>query len=68
MLYGLKQSTWTRHMIPRWQCNNGGSDGGLLSVERLASQGLDAGRIAWLTTRRILTSLSFDYLVGLWLV
>ena len=27
--------------------------GGLL-VERLASGGLDAGRIAWLTTRRIL--------------
>ena len=32
--------------------------GGLL-VERLASGGLGAGRIAWLTTRRILTSLCF---------
>jgi len=30
--------------------------GGLL-VERLASGGLNAGRIAWLTTRRILISL-----------
>jgi hypothetical protein len=46
--------------------------GGLL-VERLASGGLGAGRIAWLTTRRILISLccfsffSF-FFVGLWLV
>jgi len=31
-------------------------EGGLL-VERLASGGLGAGRIAWLTTRRILISL-----------
>ena len=30
--------------------------GGLL-VERLASGGLGAGRIAWLTTRRVLISL-----------
>ena len=44
--------------------------GGLL-VERLASGGLDAGRIAWLTTRRILINLccfSFRFSVGLWLV
>jgi len=45
--------------------------GGLL-VERLASGGLGAGRIAWLTTRRILISLCcfsfFSFLVGLWLV
>ena len=35
--------------------------GGLL-VERLASGGLGAGRIAWLTTRRILISLCcFSY-------
>jgi len=42
-----------------------------LLVERLASGGLGAGRIAWLTTRRILISLccfSFSFLVGLWLV
>jgi len=31
-------------------------EGGIL-VERLASGGLGAGRIAWLTTRRILISL-----------
>jgi len=45
--------------------------GGLL-VERLALRGLDAGRNAWLTTRRILFSLCcfsvFSFLVGLWLV
>jgi hypothetical protein len=34
----------------------GDLEGGLL-VERLASGGLGAGRIAWLTTRRILISL-----------
>ena len=50
----------------------GDLEGGLL-VERLALGGLDAGRIAWLTTRRILISLccfSFfsRFLVGLWLV
>jgi hypothetical protein len=49
----------------------GGLQGGLL-VERLASGGLDATRIAWLTTRRILISLYcfsfFSFLVGLWLV
>jgi hypothetical protein len=32
--------------------------GGLL-LERLASEGLDTGRIAWLTTRRILISLCY---------
>jgi hypothetical protein len=40
--------------------------GGLL-VERLASGGLGAGRIAWLTTRRILISLfcfSFSFFGG----
>ena len=37
-----------------------GSDGDLL-VERLASGGLGAGRIAWLTTRRILISLCCFY-------
>jgi len=45
-------------------------EGGLL-VERLSSGGLDASRIAWLTTRRILISLccfSFSFSVGLWLV
>ena len=35
----------------------GDLEGGLL-VERLASGGLGAGRIAWLTTRRILISFS----------
>ena len=47
----------------------GDLEGGLL-VERLVSGGLDAGRIAWLTTRRILISLCcffFRLLVGLWL-
>jgi len=34
----------------------GDLEGGVL-VERLASGGLGAGRIAWLTTRRILISL-----------
>jgi len=45
---------------------------GVLLVERLASGRLGAGRIAWLTTRRILISLCyfsiFSFLVGLWLV
>ena len=45
--------------------------GGLL-VGRLASGGLGAGQIAWLTTRRILISLCcfsfFSFLMGLWLV
>ena len=48
----------------------GDLEGGLL-VERLASGGLGAGWIAWLTTRRILTSsvvYFFRFSMGLWLV
>jgi len=45
---------------------------GELLVERLASGGLGAGWITWMTTRRILISLCcfsfFSFLVGLWLV
>ena len=41
--------------------------GGLL-VARLASGGLGAGRIAWLTTRRILVSLLFLFLFFRFLV
>jgi len=45
---------------------------GKLLVERLASGGLGAGRIAWLTTCQILISLCcfpfFQISVGLWLV
>ena len=68
----LNKITKTRHKIHlKNNSNNGGFDGEVL-VERLASGGLDAGRIAWLTTRRILISLCsfsfFSFLVGLWLV
>ena len=46
--------------------DNGGSDGGVL-IERLASGRLGAGRIAWLTTRRILISLCcFSFCVFWW--
>jgi hypothetical protein len=44
---------------------------GFKLAERPDSGGLGAGRIAWLTTRRILISLLllfFSFLVGLWLV
>jgi len=43
----------------------GDLEGGNL-VEQLASGGLGAGQIAWLTTRRFFISLCC--LVGLWLV
>ena len=42
-----------------------GSDGEGVLVERLASGGLDAGQIAWLTTRQILISICF-YFVFRW--
>ena len=68
----LNKITKTRHKIHlNNNSDNGGYDGGLL-VERLASGGLAAGRIAWLTARRILISLCsssfFSFLVGLWIV
>jgi len=63
----LNNITKTRHKI---HLNNnsdkGGSDGVLL-VERLASGGLGAGRIAWLTTRQILISLCcFSFFSRFW--
>jgi len=61
----------TQNTIQQRQSDNRGSGGGLL-VERLASGGLGAGQIAWLTTCQILFHLCyfsfFRFLVGLWLV
>ena len=64
----LNKITKTRHKILlNNNSDNGGSNGGLL-VERLALVGrLDAGRIAWLTTRRILICLCcFSFFSRFW--
>ena len=53
----LNKITKTRHKIHLNNNSDKGGDHGVLLVERLASGGLAAGRDAWLTTRRILSSL-----------